>query len=247
MPEVSPQRYITQAGWDDVPHISPAMKAKWLADVEPHLRDARSKGEPSMGSGVIYPMAWDEITVGPFRIPDFWPRAFALDVGWNRTAAIWGALERATDTLFLYSEYYGAKAIPEVHATAIKARGGWIPGVVDPASRGRSQADGEQLFTTYRNLGLRLSKAQNSVESGLQEVWSRLLTSRLKVFSTLVNFSKEYRLYKRDENGKVVKIDDHLMDATRYLVVSGLPIMRVQEFRRPDLPAGRPADPVAGY
>jgi hypothetical protein len=46
--------------------------------------------------------------------------------------------------------------------------------------------------------------------------------NRLKVFSSLRNWLNEFRLYRRDEKGKVVKDNDHLMDATRYLVVSGL-------------------------
>lgn len=246
MGAVSETRYVVQAGWRDVPHLDEETQRRLLASIEPHLRDARTKGEPSMGSGTIYPMSWEEIAVAPFRVPEFWPRAFALDVGWNRTAAIWGALDRGTDTLYCYSEYYAGKQVPEVHATGIKARGAWVPGVIDPASRGRTQTDGTQLLTTYRALGLKLTPANNAVEAGIQEVWSRLATGRLKVFSNLLNFRNEFRLYRRDENGKIVKQDDHLMDALRYLVVSGLPMMRVQEFRRPAEIAAA-ADAVAGY
>ena len=49
-----------------------------------------------------------------------------------------------------------------------------------------------------------------------------LSTNRLKVFASLVNWFSEFRLYRRDENGKIVKDKDHLMDNTRYLVMSGL-------------------------
>ena len=55
----------------------------------------------------------------------------------------------------------------------------------------------------------------------------RLSTGRLKVFRTLQSWLAEYRLYRRDEKGAVVKKDDHLMDATRYFVVSGLPLCTV--------------------
>lgn len=248
MGQVTANRYLTQAGWDDVPHLSEEVKTELLAEIEPHLRAARTKGEPSMGSGMIYPVAREEIECAPFQIPAHWPRAYGMDVGWRRTAAIWGALDRTTDTLHLYSEYYGAKAVPVIHATGIKARGAWIPGVIDPASRGRSQEDGKQLIATYQGdtCGLRVTPANNAVEAGLQNVWERMSTGRLKVFSTLQYFWKELRLYKRDEDGKVVKENDHLMDATRYLVMSGIPIMRVQEFRRPSRASG-PADVVAGY
>lgn len=248
MPEVSATRYMTQAGWDDAPHLSQEVKESMLSDTLPHMRAARSRGEPTMGSGVIYPMTWDEIAEDPFPIPPFWPRAYALDVGWNRTAALWGALDRSTDTLHIYSEYYAGQQIAEIHAIAIKARGAWIPGVIDPASRGRSQTDGEQLLASYKGSGLTLTTADNAVESGLQAVWSRMVSGRLKVFRTLKNFQKEHMLYRRDENGKIIKKDDHLMDAERYLCTSGVPIMKTQQFQSlGNMATVGAADRVAGY
>lgn len=41
-----------------------------------------------------------------------------------------------------------------------------------------------------------------------------------------MNFLKEYRLYRRDENGKIMKENDHLMDAMRYYIVSGIEVSR---------------------
>lgn len=188
----------------------------------PHLRDARSKGIPSLGAGAIYPVPETEIVVDDMRVPPYWPRAYGLDVGWNRTAGIWGALDRETDTLYLYAEHYRGQAEPSVHATGIRAKGDWIPGVIDPAARGRSQRDGEQLLHDYQQLGLDLTTADNARESGLYQVWERLSTGRLKVFRSLQNWLAEYRIYRRDERGRIIKEHDHLMDATRYLVMSGL-------------------------
>jgi len=222
MPAVSESRYLIQAGWDDVPHLNEKTKRELLDATPPHLRDARSKGTPSLGAGAIFPVPESEFVVAPFQIPAYFPRAYGLDVGWNRTAGVWGAHDRNTDTLYLYAEHYRGEAPPSVHATAIKARGNWIPGVIDPASRGRTQRDGEQLITDYRSLGLNLQFADNNVESGIYNIYERLTTGRLKVFSTLGNWLAEYRLYRRDEKGRIVKKNDHLMDATRYLIISGL-------------------------
>jgi hypothetical protein len=147
-------------------------------------------------------------------------------VGWNRTAGIWGAYNPETAGWTLYHEYYGSHDEPSVHASAIKAPGSWVPGVIDPAARGRSQADGRSLLATYTDLGLQLSVAQNAVEAGIYQVWERLSQGRLQVFRTLPHWRKEARLYRRDERGHVVKTDDHLMDATRYLVLSGLEVAR---------------------
>lgn len=218
MPEVGPSKYLVQAGWDDIPHLDEKTKRELLEATQPHLRDARSKGIPSLGAGAIYPVPESEIKVAPFQIPDYWPRAFAMDPGWNRTAAVWGARDRSTDVVYLYTEHYRGKAEPSIHANAIKARGEWIPGVLDPAARGRSQDDGAQLMQQYIDLGLNLAMAENLVDSGIDAVWMRLSTGRLKVFSTLTNWFAEYRLYRRDENGNIVKEFDHLMDCTRYLI-----------------------------
>jgi hypothetical protein len=173
-----------------------------------------------------------EITVEPFAIPDHWPRAYGLDVGWNRTAAVWGAKDPDTGMVYLYSEYYRGEAEPSVHAAAIKARGDWIPGVIDPAARGRGQADGRQLLQDYIDLGLDIDIANNAVESGIYRGWELLSTGQLKVFSTMTNWLNEYRIYHRDEKGRIVKERDHLIDASRYFWMSGLDIARQKPVAR---------------
>ena len=86
-----------------------------------------------------------------------------MDVGWGRTAAIWGAHDKDSDIVYLYDEHYGAEETPAVHGHSIMGvdafgnnRGKWIPGFIDPAAKGRSQIDGRRLLDSYRNLGLRL-------------------------------------------------------------------------------------------
>lgn len=229
---------LVMAGWDDVPHLSEKQKVRMLANCEPHLRDSRSKGIPTLGSGVIYPIPEESITCDDFDIPKHWPRAYGLDVGWNCTAAVWAAIDRDSDIVYLYSLHYEGQQEPSTHVASINARGKWIPGTIDPASRGRSQKDGEKLLEIYTELGLGLTCADNSRESGLYEVHQRLATGRLKVFRSMKKWFGEYRIYRRDEKGHVVKEKDHAMDATRYLIVSGLDLATVthgpdaEKFRR---------------
>jgi len=250
VPEITESRYLTQAGWDSVPHLDEKTKRELLAATPPVLRDARSKGIPSLGAGAIYPIPFEEISVAPFAIPAYWPKAYALDVGWNRTAALWGAWDRSVDVIYLYTEHYRGQAEPSIHASAIKARGDWIPGLIDPAARGRSQADGEQLAVTYNDLGLKLTLADNTLtgeDSGLFTVWERLSTGRLKVFTTLQNWVSEYRLYRRNEKGAIVKKHDHLMDCTRYLV-RGMPsTATIQPIKRAPGAGVVIGDRTAGY
>lgn len=228
-------KFVVMATWDDVPHLSDEVKKELWDSIPPFQRDARSKGIPQLGSGAIYPVPETDVVVDDFEIPAHWRRVYGMDVGWNRTAVVWGAVDPDTDVVYLYSEHYRGQAEPVVHVEAIKGRGDWIPGTIDPASRGRGQRDGEQLLQQYVDLGLELSMAVNAREAGLYAVWQRLSAGKLKVFKSLGNWRTEFRLYRRDEKGAVVKENDHLMDSTRYLVVSGLdqartkPVVRERE------------------
>jgi len=218
----SPHRkFFLQISWNEVPHLSEEAKEELLKTIPPSQRDARAKGIPQLGSGAIFPLPEEDVLVAPFEIPHYWPQCYALDVGWKRTAAIWGARDNQSGVIFLHSEYYQGQQPPAVHAQGIRSRGEWIPGVIDPASRGRSQVDGKKLLSEYRALGLDLQPAKNTVEAGLAMIWQALSSGKLKVFRNCRNWIDEFRIYQRDKNGKVVKVNDHLMDCTRYLWMSG--------------------------
>ncbi len=219
--------------WEDVPHLTEDQKKTILAGIPAWQRDARSKGIPQLGAGAIYQVPESEIVVPGFEIPKFWPRSYGMDVGWNRTAAIWIAKNLDTGGLVVYDEYYRGQAEPTVHATAIKRRGQWIPGAIDPAARGRSQIDGQKLLEMYLDLGLDVEKADNTREAGIYAVWELLSQGQLKIFSSCVNTLSEYRLYRRNERGEVVKSNDHLMDALRYSVMSGVARAKVEPLQRP--------------
>ena len=102
-------------------------------------------------------------------------------MGWNRTAVVWGAQDPGSGVIYLYSEHYQGMGEPASHAQAIRARGAWIPGVIDPACLGSSQIDGRTLMDLYREPGLDLRPAVNAVEAGITEVWNLLISGRLKV------------------------------------------------------------------
>ena len=215
-----PNRFCVQATWDDVPHLKKEQKDALWAACSPHEREARAKGIPSLGSGKIYPISEEQIIIDPIDLPSHWLKSYGFDVGWNRTAAIWGAWDRHSDVIYLYNEHYMGQSEPAVHAQAIKARGEWINGAIDPAASAANQKDGTRLLDEYQKLGLNIFKADNAVEAGLLACHRRMSEGRLKVFRTLPNWLTEFRIYRRDEKGKIVKENDHLMDAMRYLIMT---------------------------
>ena len=81
---------------------------------------------------------------------------------------------------------------------------------------------------------------RSAVGATITEVWNLLVSGRLKVVASLTNWFREFRKYHRDDkgSGKIVKRDDHLMDATRYLIISGRPRMSTKPEPRP-VPAPR--------
>ena len=237
-PVTHKRKIMIPCTWDEVPHLDDEAKEELYDSYPPYQRKARTKGIPSLGSGAIYPIDETDIIVKPFEIPKHWPRGYGMDVGWNRTAAIWAARDPETSVIYLYSEHYKGKVEPLIHAEAIKARGEWIVGTIDPAAAGRSQKDGTQLLQVYQDLGLNLEPAVNAVEAGIYSVWQLLSADRLKVFEVCQHWLEEFRLYRRDEDGKIVKENDHLMDATRYLIISGRDLMHTKP--APKKPRGKP-------
>lgn len=226
---------IITATWDDAPHLSEETKEDLWASLPPYQRDARTKGIPSLGSGAIYPVSEEQAVVSDIPLPPHWKRLYGMDVGWNNTAALWLAWDQDNDIVYVTNEYKRGQAEPASHSAAIKAPGEWIPGAIDPASAGANQHDGTNLIDKYIDLGLNLTYADNSVEAGLFEVYRRLTTNRLKIFKSCVKTLEEYRLYRRDEKGKIVKDNDHLMDCLRYGIqmLSIAKVKTVAQFREP--------------
>lgn len=215
----NPNRALVQAGWRHAPHLSAADIERMKLSTPPHLLDARMNGNPTMGSGSVYPIPRSDFEIPPIPIPDFWKRLSGLDVGFNTTACVFGAHDVDNDTVYIYDEYVGRQQNPIVNAQSIKLRtGDWMPIMIDPASRGRSQIDGAKLIMEYRKQGLDVRPADNAVEAGIFAVWQRLSTGRLKVFKTCTNLLAEHETYQRDDQGKIRKIDDHSQDALRYLI-----------------------------
>ena len=231
-------RAVVQCDWDQVPHLSKEVKDdlyKTIVRMHPHTAAARSKGVPSLGSGVIYPFPEEHISVQPFEIPPHWVRAFGLDAdagsGW--TAIVWGAVDLDTRTLYIYDCYKTTTRELSVHVEALRTHGIWIPGVGDAKNLIVTEYDSHQVIELYRGAKVDIEYPDKAVAAGIYDVYELLVGQRLKVFQNCVAWFAEQRLYRRDEKGRIVKKDDHVMDATRYLVRSGLQRAKVKPPEKP--------------
>jgi hypothetical protein len=144
-----------------------------------------------------------------------------VDFGWMApTAAVWLAHDVAKDVVYITDTYAQSERTPSQHAPELLARNNGCPAVCDPAGQAASQRDGLSLIEMYAQAGLNFTLADNTVEHGLMMMLERLRSGKLKVFADLPDWWAEFRTYSRDSKGKVQKQHDHLMDATRYALMS---------------------------
>lgn len=211
---------------DDADHYSDEDKARIIASYPAHEREARTKGVPSLGSGRIFPVSEEGITVAPFEVPKHWVRIGGLDFGWDHPfGAVELAWDRDADIIFVTKEYREREATPLIHSGALKPWGAWLPWAWPHDGLQHDKGSGEQLAAQYRTHGLNMlperatfDDGTNGVEAGIADMLDRMQTGRWKVFSTCTQWFEEFRLYHR-EDGKIVKERDDVISASRYALM----------------------------
>ncbi len=219
-------RTVTTMTIDDADHYSAEERARIIASYPAHEREARTKGIPSLGSGRIFPVSEESITVSPFEIPKHWVRIGGLDFGWDHPfGAVEIAWDRDADIIFVTKEYREREATPLIHSGALKPWGSWLPWAWPHDGLQHDKGSGEQLAAQYRGHGLNMlperatfDDGTNGVEAGIADMLDRMQTGRWKVFSTCTNWFEEFRLYHR-KDGKIVKERDDVISASRYALM----------------------------
>jgi phage terminase large subunit-like protein len=224
--EKSPDREVITMTIDDAEHYTPEERQKIIDSYPPHEREARTKGVPSLGSGRIFPVSEESITVDPFEIPKHWAQIGGMDFGYDHPfGAIGCAWDRDADVFYVTKEYREREATPIIHSAAIKPWGSWLPWSWPHDGLQHDKGSGEQLAAQYREQGLNLTVERatfddgtNGVEAGLSDMLQRMQTGRWKVFSNCRLWFEEFRLYHR-QDGKVVKERDDVISASRYALM----------------------------
>jgi phage terminase large subunit-like protein len=252
--EKNPDRHVTQATIDDAPHFSAADKKRIVASYLPHEAEARIKGVPVLGSGRIFPIPEESISIAPLAsIPKHWPRIGGLDFGFEHpAAAVELAWDRDTDTVYVIRAWRERHTTPILHAAALRAWGKRLVWAWPRDGRRETlEGAGISLAKQYTAAGLKMTRTHAniddgtpggsvSVEAGLMDMLDRMQTGKFKVYNTLNDWFEEFRLYHR-KDGKVFKEHDDLMAATRYAVMMLREAKTLEEpppFVRPQ-PSGR--------
>ena len=235
MNDLQPGQALIQATWNDAPHLTEEKKKKILAAIPIWERDMRSKGIPVFGDGLVFPISDDAVSVPVFKIPDHWRRLAGLDIGgWNHpTACVWGAYDDDTDIIYITDTYKSDNKSLAEHASSIRSRGKEVL-IAYPHDAERADRGGDKVAQQYRVEGCNMmhthftnppsdgemaGKGGNAIAPGLIEMFNRMLGGRLKIFNHLHDWFKEKAMY-HTTNGNLVRKNEDLMSASRYMVMS---------------------------
>lgn len=221
-----PGTHVTQMTIEDAQHYTPEQRAAIIATYPAFEREARTKGIPQLGSGRVFPIDQDEISVAPFAIPSHWVQIAGLDFGWDHpSAGVRLAWDRDADCLYIVACHRAREQTPAMFAAAVRPWGDWLPWAWPHDGLQHDKGSGEQLAAQYRAQGLKMLPMRATfedgsfgVEAGIAEMFDRMQTGRLKVFSHLNAWFEEFNLYHR-KDGLIVKEGDDLLSATRYAMM----------------------------
>jgi phage terminase large subunit-like protein len=231
MDEPSQDRAVVGMTIDDVPeggHLTGETKAAMLARYPAHEREARARGVPMLGEGRIFMTPEEAIAEAPREwVPEHWVKLWGLDFGIGHPfAAVLMLWDKDNDVIHIHNCLRMANALSLVQVHAIKRIAPGVPVAWPHDGHERDRGSGEPLALSYKKLGLRMcdhhatwQDGSMSTEAGIYEWDEREKTGRLKVARHLTDWWEERRFYHR-KDGKIVKIKDDLMSATRIAIMA---------------------------
>ncbi|WP_083708037.1 terminase family protein [Janthinobacterium sp. TND4EL3] len=219
----SPGTHVTTMTIHDAEHYTPEQREAIIASYPSHERDARTKGIPTLGSGRIFPIDEESLKIEAFPIPAHWSQNGGMDFGWDHpSAGVRLAWDKDTDTIYVTDCHRQKEQTPQMFSLSLKEWPKWLPIAWPHDGLQHDKGSGEQLAAQYKKTGLHMMPERatfpdgtNGVEAGLQDMLQRMQLKKFKVFSHLTEWFEEFRMYHR-KDGKVVKLADDLMAATRY-------------------------------
>jgi len=192
----------------------------------PAMLLARTEGEATMNSGLIFPFPTQSILYDPSKISisSRWKYLSGMDVGWKHpTAAAALALDPLSDIVYCYATYDQPERPPLYHHAQLNAWGENMSFMIDPASNQTSQINGEKILEQYWILAhgknylnipeekRKYIKANNTFDIGMPAMWDRFNTGRLLFSKNLQKLISQYDSYVWDKDGKGPRVETEAM------------------------------------
>ena len=207
---------LAKLPYDQAKHIADSVKEAnirlWSSN--PAVLAARTRGEATNNTGLIFPFDTKDIIYDPARvtISPYWDRLGGLDVGWTHpTAAVAIALDRQSDVAYVYASYEQSERPVLYHHSQLNIWGENMTFMIDPAAM--QVKEGIRVLEDFWKYAhgpdwdliaedkRKYIKADNSFQPSIDTMWHRFSSGRLKISKNLTSLIQQYESYIWDKDG----------------------------------------------
>lgn len=216
--------------WDDNPYLSQEEKQFLIANLPPDVLESRQHGHFVAAEGLVFPNFTTENILEPFVLEQADAYYIGIDPGYrNPTGVVWVAV--VGENLYVVSDYEVAGLTVADHSRAILQRTkdlGWplskVKILIDSAANQKTSACEVSTAAQYRNHGVAVDANVNkNLAQGLLEMKARFGNAEgrrsLFVWKNCVHLLGELRGYYWGDGEQPQKVNDHTIDALRYVVM----------------------------
>jgi phage terminase large subunit-like protein len=208
-----------------------------LAQFPEDERQARETGDFIHFGGMVYPAGFERILAPPvIPSPDgLRPERLrdrdiyvGIDPGLKNAAFVWVAFDHDNRAL-VFAEALLQEKTPIDYAKMVRFINSQYAirepiYVIDPSARNRSLTNAESIQGELQRMGIPCMFGQNDVQAGVQSVRRRIQEGGMFVAENLKGLrgeAKKYRMEDREDGEfKIVKENDHRLDALRYVMMA---------------------------
>jgi hypothetical protein len=231
--EPSSDRSVHRIAAAEAKHISEARNEELAAGWSDAERETRLEGTPQLGAGPIFPL---ELLSGlirsfdPINLPAWARHVVGIDFGFaGGFAAVYIAWAHDTGDVWVIDSFQMQQSSALYHTQRIHSmtQGLRIPISWPHDGAVHDRGSGLGLAQQYKNFGANMlgthaknhGTNDNRVEPGLQEIRELMFTGKLHIAGHNSELIEQMRGYHRDQDFRVVKERDHLIDALRYAIM----------------------------
>jgi hypothetical protein len=231
--ESSPDRATFRIRSEEARHISEERREELAASYSDAERETRIEGTPQLGAGPVFPIELLPSIIKPVdldHIPSYCKHIVGIDFGYRGGfAAVLLAWAPDTADHFVVDSFMMQQANALQHTQRIFSMCRYFR-IQVAYPHDAFQADkgsGITLAAQYRAYGLNMlpKHATNhgstnfAVEPGIAELKELMTLGKLTIGGHNLELIEQVRMLHRDEDYKIVKQRDHLVDALRYAMM----------------------------
>jgi phage terminase large subunit-like protein len=214
-------------------HITAERRAELASEYSEVEKETRLEGTPQLGAGPIFPIELLPsiiTTFNPDALPSWARHVVGIDFGIaGGFAAVLIAWAHDTGDIWVIDSFLMQHSSALYHTQRIHSmcRGLRIPVSYPHDGHVRDLGSGLALAQQYKNFGANMlpkhatnhGTNENKVEPGLQEIRELMFCGKLHIAGHNTELIEQMRTYHRDQDFRVVKERDHLIDAMRYAIM----------------------------